>query len=97
MADRTVYVVMGIFPTAQLLYCARAEDTPRCSAAGGWRFVLAALLCTPIYVYGVCIEDACAVLLFRVAVSLSLRVFTWSGRAFSPLQPDRGVNIACCP
>ena len=28
----------------------------------------------------------CAVLLFRVAVSLSLRVFTWSGRAFSPLQ-----------
>ena len=35
--------------------------------------------------YGVCIEDACAVLLFRVAVSLSLRVFTWSGRAFSPL------------
>ena len=76
---------MGIFPTAQLLYCARAEDTPRCSAAGG-RFVLAALLCTPIYVYGVCIEYACAVLLFRVAVSLSLRVFTWSGRAFSPLE-----------
>ena len=33
-----------------------------------------------------CIEDACAVLLFRVAVSLSLRVFTWSGRAFSPLH-----------
>ena len=25
----------GDFPTAQLLYCARAEDTPRCSAAGG--------------------------------------------------------------
>ena len=72
---------MGIFPTAQLLYCARAEDTPRCSVAGG-HFVLAALFCTPIYVYGVCIEHACAVLLFRVAVTLSLRVF----RAFSPLQ-----------
>ena len=30
--------------------------------------------------------QACAILLFRVAVSKSLRVFTWSGRAFSPLQ-----------
>ena len=48
---RTEHFVMEIFPTAQLLYCARAEDTPRCSAAGGGRFVLAALLCTPIYVY----------------------------------------------
>ena len=57
---RTEHFVMGIFPTAQLLYCARAEDTPQCSAAGG-RFDLAALLCTPIYVYGVCIEYACAV------------------------------------
>ena len=87
---------MGIFPTAQLLYCVWAEDTLRCSAAGGGgggggRFVLAALLCTPIYVYGVCIEHACAVLLFRVAVSLSLRVFTWSGRVFSPLQHPRDV------
>ena len=76
---------MGIFPTALLLYCARAEDTPRCSAARG-HFVLATLLCTPIYVNGVCIDDACAILSFRVAVSLSLRVFTWSGGAFSPLQ-----------
>ena len=72
----------------------RGPKTPRGVAqrggggggGGGGRFVLAALLCTPIYVYGVCIEDACAVLLFRVAVSLSLRVFTWSGRALSPLQ-----------
>ena len=80
---------MGIFPTAQLLYIVRGPKTPRGVAqrgGGGGRFVLAALLCTPIYVYGVCIEYACAVLLFRVAVSLSLRVFTWSGRAFSPLQ-----------
>ena len=37
---------------------------------------------------------ACAVLSFRVAVSLSLRVFTWSGRAFSPLQsPGRMVGF----
>ena len=53
---------------------------------GGGGFVLAALLCTPIYVNGVCIVDACAVLSFRVAVSLSLRVFTWPGRAFSSLH-----------
>ena len=69
----------------------RGPKTPRGVAqrgggGGGGRFVLAALLCTPIYVYGVCIEYACAVLLFRVAVSLSLRVFTWSGRALSLLQ-----------
>lgn len=58
---------------------------PRVVAQWG-RFVLAALLCTPIYVNVVCMREACAVLSFEVAVSLSLRVFTWSGRAFSPLQ-----------
>ena len=44
----------------------------------------------------VCIDDACAVLLFRVAVSLSLRVFMWSGQYFTGRLCMCGGRLCMC-